>query len=296
MRVYLNRCSVERNQLYGRYSGKSVRLAIDSSKTNSALLVMNRYYKPIDVFEFNGSEDTDVLDLTAEQRVILDKILEGAKVLEVGIEDIITKKEETGNGKFSGGLRHHYSRFVITAVFFSFIMYAQDYKGVKADLHSNQSWKAAVLPKELNKKGVYKGSYDYIKDKYGSKYLTGSRAADNDVTDVFCIGEYMKLKAGLSIDDELLELPDEKELPSTKYTFAFTSSIPHNITNTVKFVISDKLTVDDNAAAISNRLKDNQYGCAVISIEDVTIEEIYTHVVGTFEEVTSALYLIVKRC
>lgn len=276
-----------------RYSGKSITVFIDSSKTNTAICVRNRTYKILDIIEFDGSKDKDILELIHEQRKALDIIFAGAKVLEGGIEDIITKKEETSGGKYSQGLQHHHSRYVITAVFVSIICFFQDKFDVTLEPISNQAWKAAVLPKELNRRDVYKGSVEYVRGLY-PQYLTGTK--DDDTTDAICIGEYMKMKKGYTKGVNIEDIPDEEEFivnPCKYRLYPETTTVKEEVG--VQFEYNESLTLEMNARAIANRIKEGQLGWATLTINQVTIQEIYLLCAGKFKGEVNSLKVIVKR-
>lgn len=293
MILSLNRRPVSVASIAGRYRGKSVMVQIDSSKTNSALVVRTRTYKVIDVLEFNGKDDHDVIDLAFEQRKCLRMIFEGANIVKGGIEDIITKKEEESGGRASEGIKHHHSRYVITCVFDSFITCFLDYFNVKLELIPNQAWKAAVLPKELNKRSVYKGSVDYIQKLY-PEYITGQK--DDDVCDALCIGEYMKMRDGLSKDSLVEDIPDDEEflLHKCKYRL-FPQQTKLSPKVSTQFEYNTNLSLDLNARAIANRIELGKLGWCVLNIDQVSIEDIYQFCTNEFEERTTHLLLIVKR-
>lgn len=281
------------SSIASKYKGKSIIVSIDSSKSNTAIWVMSRTYKGIDLIEFDGSKDKDVLELIKLQRDALKIIFSGSEIVEGGIEDIITKKEEESGGKYSEGLKHHHSRYVITAVFISMIVFFQDNYNITLDLIPNQAWKSTVLPKELNKRSVYKGSVDYIRDLY-PQYITGDK--DDDGADAICIGEYMKIRKGFSKDSKTEDIPDEEEflLNPCKYRlYAKDTKLKDGVG--VQFEYNNNLNLDMNARAIANRIKKGQLGWALCTIDQVSISEIYLLCTNKFTEKTTHLMLIVKR-
>lgn len=281
------------SSIASKYSGKSICIAIDSSKTNTAIWVMSKNYKGLDLIEFNGSQDKDILELIKIQRRALKIILDGASILDGGIEDIITKKDEEAGGKYSEGLKHHHSRYVITAVFVSCITFFQDNFDYTLETISNQAWKAVILPKELNKRSVYKGSVDYIRNTY-PQYITGDK--DDDGADAICIGEYMKVRKGLTRESLGLDIPDEGEFvvnPCKYRLYPKDSKINKDIG--VQFEYNNTLSLDMNARAIANRIKKGQLGWSLLTIDQVDIQDIYNMCVGSFEENTTHLTVIVKR-
>src|SRR5699024_3373474 len=117
---------------------------------------------------------------------------ENSNILEVYIEDVITKNED---GNVSGVLNYHYVRLVLTSIFVSFMVVFEDYFGVRPKPINNRTYLSAVLPTELNKRNIYKGSVEYIKNLY-PEYITGGK--DDDGADALCLGIFMKMKHGHS--------------------------------------------------------------------------------------------------
>lgn len=276
-----------------RYSGKNITISIDSSKTNTAICVMSRTYKVLDLIEMDGSKDKDILQLIKEQRDALKIIFNGSTIEDGGIEDIITKKDEESGGKYSEGLKHHHARYVITAVFVSLIACFQDNFNITLETISNQAWKASVLPKELNKRSVYKGSVEYVRKLY-PQFVTGGK--DDDGTDAICIGEYMKMRRGLSKDSLLEDIPDEEEFllnPCLYRLYDKDTKIKDGVG--VQFQYNNSLSLDSNCRAMANRIKKGQLGWAICTIDQVSIEEIYKLCAGKFSESTTHFKVIVKR-
>lgn len=277
--------------LSSRYNKKNINISIDSSKTNTAIWIMNKNYKGIELIEIDGSSDKDILLLIKEQRDFLKILFSNCTINDGGIEDIITKKDEESGGKYSEGLKHHHSRYVITAVFISIISFFQDNCNITLTPIPNQAWKSMVLPSHLNKRDVYKGSVSYIRDKY-PQYITGNK--DDDGSDAICIGEYMKMRSGLNKDSLLEEIPNEEEfiVNPCKYRL-YNNNV--KVKDGVQFEYNSNITLDMNARAIANRIQKGKLGYAVLNIDNISIEDVYSLCVGTFEEKVTHLTLIVKR-
>lgn len=294
MTVFLNTKEVvDIDSLTGRYKNKSICISIDSSKTNTAICVMSRTYHVLDVFEFNGSQDKDILLLIKTQRDIIRSIFSEAHIIDGGIEDIITKKDETNNGKYSEGLKHHHARYVITAVFVSIICCFQDYFDITLETISNQTWKSTVLPKELNKRDVYKGSVYYVKDKY-PLYASGQKP--DDICDAICIGEYMKIRKGLNKNDDVIDISDdvEFEINPCKYRLYSNNQVVSKKVG-IQFRFNPNLSIDYNARSMANKIEAGQLGWTTVPIDCVSIENIYELCAGKFDESTKIFKLIVKR-
>lgn len=281
------------SSIASRYKGKSIAISIDSSKSNTAICVMSRTYKVLDLLEIDGAADKEILELIKSQRDVVRTVFHGAEIVDGGIEDIITKKEEESGGRSSEGLKHHHSRYVITAVFVSLIACFQDFFNYTLEPISNQTWKAVVLPKELNKRSVYKGSVDYVRHLY-PQYITGGK--DDDGTDAICIGEYMKIRKGYSKGGITEDIPDEEEFLKNpcKYRL-FPKDTPIVEGKGVQFEYNNNLTLDLNARAIANRLKIGQLGWALCTVDQVSLSDIYKHCERVFDEYTTHFKVIVKR-
>ena len=171
------------NDYVPTYVNKRIIIGIDSSKSNSGIIIGDEFGNMLDDYEIDGSgNDVDVYQLCYETRKAMRQLLKDAQILAVGIENIITKKNQYDGG----GLDIHSSRQKITAVFDSFIFMFQDYFGIMPMLVNNQEWKAWALPEEYRKRTHKKGSQDYMNDTHG--ILAGRK---DDVTDAYFIYQFV---------------------------------------------------------------------------------------------------------
>ena len=271
------------------FEGKEIIIGIDSSKSNSALCVRDKYRNILKIIEFDGKNDgtreVDTLNLCVKHRAALKVFLQNSKPILVGIENIITKKTP---GKESG-ITIHESRFKITAVFMSFISFFQDNYGLTPELINNQSWKAATLPEKFRSREYDKGSLAYFKS-IGSPYGNYS----DDATDSICISEFLCDLHGVSACREILE----KALSKREYTLYV---VPKGfaLRGHVQFVYNREFTLKENADVMSNAIADNQVASANIPIDVLTLEDIYEYCRGEFsynsQEVTVAVFRSVKN-
>ena len=245
------------------YGGKKIIISIDSSKSNSAMVVWDEYGHPLDDYEISGAgREVDVYTLCWDMRKELDKLLYGSDVILVGIEDIITKKEDGYHG-----LDHHMSRAKITAVFDNFIFYFQDRFNYDPIRIPNQSWKADILPEEYRKRTHKKGSKDWLTD-------IGSRWADrkDDVTDAVCIGYYLikhnKVESAYEID---ATKPADYEYDYIIYPQGYARPASSKL-----FIIKNNDTLEHNLNTIANRIEYGQIGCVVVPLDKIPIEVIYS--------------------
>lgn len=269
------------------YGGRKIIISIDSSKSNSAMVVWDEYGHPLDDYEISGAgRDVDVYDLCWDMRKELDKLLYGADVILVGIEDIITKKEEGYRG-----LEHHQSRAKITAVFDNFIFYFQDRFNINPIKVPNWSWKSGILPEEYRKKSHKKGSKDWLTD-------IGSRWADrkDDVTDAVCIGLYLintnKIEAVYEIDST--------QPANFGYDFVIFPVRYASKKIDKKFIIKNGDSFEHNLDTISNRIEKGQIGSVIVPISRVPIELLYSDKLKTtneckYEKHETELLILVAR-
>lgn len=246
------------------YGGKKLIVSIDSSKSDTAMVVWDEYGHPLDDYEICGAgKEVDVYQLCWDTRKELDELFRGADIILVGLEDIITKKE-----KGYKGLEIHQSRAKITAVFDNFIFYFQDRFNIMPKLINNWSWKAGVLPEEYRKDSHRKGSQDWLTD-IGSKWA----GRNDNVTDAVCIGFYL-------IGHH--EIEATYEVTSTapalySYDFGILPKTFKKPTGHKNFVIKNGDTLEHNLDAIANSISMGQTGCVIVPTESIPIEVIYSN-------------------
>lgn len=275
------------NVIQPRYAGKEITIAIDSSKRNSAFAVGDANCNLLDYFEFNGKDDgttqRDVLLLCQNQRKVLSTLFSGAIPKIVGIENIITKKSD--DEQYSGGIKHHDSRFKITAVFMSFISFFQDTFDITPELVNVGTWKSTVLPPEFRKRNIGKESLAYFKSINSPlQYCT------DDVTDCICILEYLRIAHGLKSGFSIIE----PEAPRCKYKLCLANSsvVP---ANKKVFLYNTNLTLDQNAIVMANNITEKEIAIADVKTSAFTIEEIHSYCTGSFKRKEPALRLVVRR-
>lgn len=273
------------------YAQQKVIIAIDSSKTNSCVTVDNEFGVRLDDYELRGDPKDDVLQQCAWERQCMGVILDQSIPFIVGIEDIITKKEyTTADGKkvskYSTGLEIHQSRFKITAVFMSFIIFFQDMFDMTPELVNNWTWKSTVLPEEYRTRDHNKGSLDWHRDR-GTKLANRT----DDVTDCDCIMEFLKIEHKITGEQCI---SDVTESTSNKYSLIVCSE-KSDIGGSKKFIDNDKVRFDDKVAFMANRLEVNEVGCCLVSTRGLTPQQIYTYCKGRFDKREERLYICVRR-
>lgn len=169
-------------------------VAMDTSKSNTGIIVGNQVGDVYADFEINGSAKTsgtseqDMIALCRESRFALKEIFSGANVQDFIVEDIITTKDKVQQGTryyISKGMDHHESRFKITMMFNSMIFLFDDFFGIHEPiLVNNNTWKSNVVPEQ----------YRHGSEKYSQQWLLsighpyGLRS--NDICDAYCIYLY----------------------------------------------------------------------------------------------------------
>ena len=249
-------------QYMPEYTGKHIVIAIDSSKSNTAMIVGSPTGQILDDYEISGAgADTDVYDLCQVTRDNIRLLFDGAKIVYVGIEDIITKKEKGYNG-----IEIHQSRYKITAVFDNFIFTFMEFFKVRPHLINNNNWKSAILPEEYRRHTHKKGSRDFMRDT-GSNY--GYRK--DDVTDAICIYRYIIQSNRFEEIRSIVDLfPCNKE-----YDYII---VPDSATapGAIKYEVANSGTLDQNMSTVAYHLKPGQLGMFKWPIDQLTIDQIYS--------------------
>lgn len=269
------------------YSNKKIIIAIDSSKSNSAIVVGDTVGHVLDDFEISGSgAGTDVYDLCRETRTQLKNLFQGSDILLVGIEDIITKKE-----KGYKGMEIHQSRAKITTVWNNFIFFFDEFFGIMPILVNNWSWKSGILPERYRTKEHDKGSKDWFMS-------LGNQWADrkDDVTDAVCIYMYLLKTMNIKPTYEVKEI--QPPMYSYEYSIYPTSmDMPKSVKT---FIIANNASLEHNIGTISNSLENKQLGYVKVPIEYVPIDWLYSRALKysakyTYERNTEHVYIVVGR-
>ena len=261
MNIYKNGVMVD--SYMPLYGGKKIIVAIDSSKSNTAMIVGDEYGNILDDYEISGAGgNVDVYDLVKDTRAQLKTLFQGAEIILVGIENIITKNE-----KGYKGIEIHQSRYKITAVFDNLIFYFQEFHNIMPKLINNQEWKAAVLPEEYRKRDHKKGSKDWFMS-------IGNRWADrkDDITDAVCIFTYLLKTSEIKVTYKLKETRPARNT----YSIGIFPSKMEMPKGSKEFIIENKDSLEHNLAMISNNINDNQIGYIRVDLDLVPIDWIYS--------------------
>lgn len=277
------------------YQGKKIVVGIDSSKSNSAIVVGDAMGNVYNDYEINGSgSDNNVYVVAYETRKAVRTLLDGADILAVGIEDIITKKyKKPGEERyeFSEGIKLHKSRAMITHIFDSFIIMFMDYFGIMPILVPNSSWKSAVIPAEFNKHGQ-KGAKLYY-DTVFPKSRWASRK--DDVTDAYGVYQYVLMKKNFSVSYTL----DAPKLCKGQVDWGLFSNqtISQIKDSSRKFDFNESLSLEQIANSLAaNMMATDSYVYCIVPIEYVDVKYIYSeHLMDKFPKGVKELALVVAK-
>lgn len=262
--MILRRNGVEVDGYIPSYSGRKIIIAIDSSKSNTAIVVGDTSGVVLDDYEISGrGTEVNVYQLCWDTRNAIKILFQGADVVRVGIENVITKK----NTARHAGQDYHYSRTVINAVFNNFIFYFQDYHGITPILVNNQTWKAETLPEEYRKRTHNKGSLDYFKD---TDSVYGSRS--DDVTDAICIFRYLCKLGSFKLTYDVNYVND-KVVDFDWSIFPAEVTIPEN---RKEFIIKNEEPFLFNLSTIASMLDAGETGYLRTSATNLTLQDIYS--------------------
>lgn len=272
------------------YSNKNIIIAIDSSKSNSALVVGNEYGDILNDYEISGAgSDVDVYQLCWDTRKALTSLLKGANIIDVGIEDIITKRADS---KKNNHLDIHQSRSKITAVFNNFIFFFQDRAGFMPRLIDNWSWKSHVLPEEYRTREHKKGSLDWFND-LGNKWA----GRKDDVTDCVCIFMYMMQGKRKTVITEIKEtIPTNRQ-----YSYAiFPTTLPIPAKSKTFVMAGEDKDLEHYITTVVESIADNQFGILSVKIDDVPLEMIYSSALKYndtmhYDRKTDTVFLVIRR-
>ncbi len=264
------------------YVGKKIVIGIDSSKSDSAFMVGNEYREIIDDYEIIGAGSSiDVYQLCWQSRRELKSLFEGADIIAVGIEDIITKKEK------NKGLDIHMSRAKITAVFNNFIFYFQEYHNTMPFLINNNAWKSSVLPEEYNKKEIHKGSKVWM-DTIGGRWA----GRNDNVTDAYCITMYLYDLINLSVRYRI----DEPLMCSKKFEWAVLPLSTTMPDRSKEFEFNKRYSVEKCVETIAaNLTKSDSYGYMIVDLKELSDSLIFSErLLGQYDRKVERVKIVVN--
>ena len=259
MEIYVEGSRV--SKLTPLFEGHKITVGIDSSKTNTAILVHSFTDDSYTAIELNGTADKDIYQLCKNHRKELRTLFKGCKFLAVGIEDILTKKNE-------GIQNTHEVRFKLTFLFSSLVILFEDSFNEDPEPVNNQAWKNLILGPELNKKDIYKGSTEYV-----ARYFPKYKGFSNDVTDAYCILKYIEITHKL----EVIRKVEEKEKPSFERTVRLFSPLVKVNRDFIRYEYNYDLTLDENADYISNRGKKDGFSYAEVEVAKLSLKDLTSY-------------------
>lgn len=246
------------------YVGKRIIIGIDSSKSNTAIVVGDEFKEILDDYEIRGGgSDVDVYQLAWETRIALKSLFDGAEVIAVGLENIITKSSDNNKG-----LNIHQSRAKITAVFDNLIFYFQEYHNIMPTLINNQEWKSHTLPEEYRKRTHDKGSKDYF-DDLGGRWA----GRKDDVTDAVCIFTYLCSTLTVDVVHDIVGV----NATTRKYDYLIFPTSLKLPPRTMEFRYNNKYTLLQNIETCASLITSGvNLACIHTPVEALSIEDFYS--------------------
>lgn len=255
-----------------RYSGMTIDVGIDQSKSHTAIVVGPAgagYSEYIEIL--GGGGDTDVFDVCALSRKFCLDTFKGANIRIVTIEDPITKnynktyKDKDGKIKQTKtAMDTHENRLKLSAIFSNYMFVFYDITGKHPVKVNNNDWKGAILPEEYRKHTHKKGSLDWHKDR-------GTCLADtnDNVTDAACILDYGRL---LLKDEVILRTITSSTIPRREYKYVLTDYSAQYAKGGYQYNL--ELSMKENIDYVGNESYPN-VGVIVMPVDAIPIQELY---------------------
>lgn len=264
------------------YAGKKLIIGIDSSKSNTAIVTSNEFGEELDDFEINGAgSSVNVYQLAWDMRKALRVLFKDADVMAVGIEDIITKKEDGYKG-----IEVHQSRAKITCVFDNLIFFFQEYHNMMPFLINNWDWKTSELPEEYRTRDHKKGSKDWF-DSMGGRWA----GRKDDVTDAVCICRYTRRLCNIKPIYRI----DVARAAIKEYKYAYYPVDTNLPAHSKQFEFNSSMTLIQNIETSTHELKGEETGYIIVPVESVPLQEMYSNKLQRkYTKVTKELMCVVK--
>lgn len=261
--------------------GKDCIVGIDSSKTDTGMVVLDPTGMIICDFNFRGGGyGIETYDLCYDTRNVLKIIFADANILGVAIEDVITKK--------SDGQDYHESRTKITAVFDNFMFWFRDRTGQDPMRVNNGSWKAEILDERYRHRNVGKGSLAWLQD---IGHPLGMRGNDN-TTDAYCIALYLMRNRVFRVTPKILDLNVNGNFKSKLYGVMEIKNI-RNVREFICTDTSDFAKIEKALAAESSA--HGFYAATKLEVNKVPLSKLFKiEFKGSIPKHVSAFYLIVE--
>lgn len=235
-------------------------IIVDPSKSNMAILVGSVYGEIIEIIEVAGKEDDNSTRMNTteycdEFREFLITRYGKLNIARFYQEQAILKK----------GMEYYHSSVVLMEVRSLLIDVSMELTGQYSHEINNLTWKANVLPKELRKRDVKKGSKIYLK-QIDSKYQNMT----DDVTDAICMYMYV-LKTYYK--DEIVICADSEKC-DYKYKYLITAKDRYKAVGR-NFKYNNRFSLEENMNYVMNRVHSMCY--TDINIDDIEIEYTYSN-------------------
>lgn len=139
--------------------------------------------------------------------------------------------------------------------------------GIRVEEINNHSWKHKVLPKELRKQSVKKGSLKHYSDALNYKFKS------DNITDSLGVSEYLFYLSNTDMD--LMPDAPVTEINALSMLTTYDIGLP-------RFKINPSMSLQENADWIRTKLNSNM--CALVPLSIIPIEEIYKSQVTTNDD------------
>lgn len=246
--------------------------AIDPGKTNMAMVVGTTFGTRLCILQFRAPGAAyDNSDYCQDFKEYISKYFSGCHFKAFGIEKAISKQ----------GMNYHHSSMVLTEIRANLIDLAFELTGSKPIEINNWSWKYATLP----------DGYRSQSEKGSARLLSSVYAAygNADVTDAICMYDYLVKQVPTPVTIK----PDRAEQPLANYkAYILPAGNPASKTAR-RFTYEPGLSFEENCAYFINRTW--EAGVAALNVDDLTLQDIYSHAVGFMTESAGAVEVVVVR-
>ena len=269
--------------------GKSVTIGIDPSKSNTAIAIGDSRYKVMHMVELDCSTaENELFNSCIDIRLAIRTLFKYTTIKAVGIEALVTTKDQSRLKVMD----KHDVRIKLTAIYSSIYLIMLEEFGIRPEEIGNWSWKYEVLPKHLRSADVYKGSQEFI-----AKELPKYARYSDDATDAICILMYMRRKSGIRDDDFVTILPDLVDPILVRYDYKLydKEALGTRLIEAKEFEYNKVHDLSRCAALMACRLNEGCFGYAEVSVDLLSLSEIYRSCRKVTSIDTDALILYVKR-
>lgn len=265
---------------------KPVIVAIDQSKTNTAIVIGSKDKEIYYIAECSGNDKEfyevagNTTEFCEELDSFLTKLLARGNLVGFWQEEPILKKPNWKKSKRSNGYDFYKSQMVLTEIRGCLLQTAVKLTGRPSTEVGNMDWKGGILPDGYRGHSE-KGSYRFMCD-VDPKWVNWT----DDVTDALCI--YLYAVKTCNSSQNIICTDIEKAEYDYSFSIVDQSAVPENA---LSFVASNKLSCRDNAVYFINR--SSRIGSSKLNVDTLNLEDISKYAVNLYT--MSDPYLLVCR-